>query len=63
MLTVDISTADIAVDRQDRLSAPMNVSTADSAVTGLVAEQSGRLGRKQGEPDLQQLSKLRPRRR
>ena len=52
-----------AVDRQGRLGNPLNISTADSAVTGLVAEQAGRLGRKQGEPDLQQLSKLRPRRR
>ena len=59
---MEISTAEVAVDRQDRLSAPMNASAADGA-TGVVAGQSGRLGRKQREPDLQQLSKLRPRRR
>ena len=51
-----------AVDRQGRLGNPLNISTADSAVTGLVAEQAGRLGRRHGEPDLQQLAKLRPRR-
>ena len=60
---MEISTAEVAVDRQDRLSAPMNASAADGAVTGVVAGQSGRLGRKQREPDLQQLSKLRSRRR
>ena len=41
----------------------MKAATADAAVTGVVAGQSGRLGRKQREPDLQQLSKLRSRRR
>ena len=51
-----------AVDRQGRLGNPLNISTADSAVTGLVAEQAGRSGRRHGEPDLQQLAKLRPRR-
>ena len=56
---MEISTAEVAVDRQDRLSAPMNASAADCA-TGVVAGQSGR---KQREPDLQQLSKLRSRRR
>ena len=40
----------------------LNISTDDSAVTGLVAEQAGRSGRRHGEPDLQQLAKLRPRR-
>ena len=60
---MEISTAEVAVDKQDRLSAPMNASAADGAVTGVVAGQSGRLGRKQREPDLQQLSRLRSRRR
>ena len=60
---MEISTAEVAVDRQDRLSAPMNASAADVVVTGVVSGQSSRLGRKQRELDLQQLSKLRSRRR
>ena len=60
---MEVSAAGVAVDRQDRLRAPMNAAAADGAVTGVVAGQSGRLGKKQREPDLQQLSKLRSRRR
>ena len=48
--------------RQGRLGNTLANSTADGAVTGLGADQAGRSGRRHGEPDLEQLAKLRPRR-
>ena len=49
--------------KQGRLGNTLANSTADGAVTGLGADQAGRSGRRHREPDLEQLAKLRPRRR
>ena len=48
--------------RQGRLGNTLANSTADGAVSELGADQTGRSGRRHGEPDLEQLAKLRPRR-
>ena len=49
--------------KQGRLGDTLANSTADGAVTGLGADQAGKSDRRHGEPDLEQLAKLRPRRR